>query len=249
MHRVISATSILSLNDMEAEKEARASAPRFTRRNYSPATIVEGDTVRHRKGAGAPALCEIVLGGAKSCELVGDADTCEIELIDVGFRLGVGAVRDRGICAALSGGGLPHCFEDGCLLGESGSWVAAGKELAALDEGYDTYKDGDTLRLTCDRKGAFAVGRIRQKRVTFLGAVSLPGAGRLRPFVLLKGLDTAAVRLAPARKPWRQHRSRDYPAAYEEAALCLEAACPALPGDALQVIMAYCRWSDFFRHD
>ena len=65
----------------------------------------------------------------------------------------------------------------------------------------------------------------------------------------MKGLDTAAVRLAPARKPWRQHRSRDYPAAYEEAALCLEAACPALPGDALQVIMAYCRWSDFFRHD
>jgi hypothetical protein len=246
MHRVTSATSVLSLDDLEDDA---AKAPRFTRRNYSPAAIIDGATLRHRRGAGAPALCEIVLGDAR-CELVGDPDACEIELVDVGFRLGVGAVRDRGICAALRGGGLPHCFEDGCLLNEGGSWVAAGKVLASTEEGYETFRDGDILRLTCDRKGAFAVERIRAKRVTFLGAISMPGAGRLRPFVLLKGLETACVRLVAPPKPWRLHdRRRTYPDEYEAAAALIDAACPALPGDALEVVMAYCRWSDFFAHD
>ena len=246
MHRVTSATSVLSLDDLEDDA---AKAPRFTRRNYSPAAIIDGATLRHRRGAGAPALCEIVLGEAR-CELVGDPDACEIELVDVGFRLGVGAVRDRGICAALRGGGLPHCFEDGCLLNEGGSWVAAGKVLASTEEGYETFRDGDILRLTCDRKGAFAVERIRAKRVTFLGAISMPGAGRLRPFVLLKGLETACVRLVAPQKPWRLHdRRRTYPDEYEAAAALIDAACPALPGDALEVVMAYCRWSDFFAHD
>ena len=246
MHRVTSATSVLSLDDLEDDT---AKAPRFTRRNYSPAAIIDGATLRHRRGAGAPALCEIVLGDAR-CELVGDPDACEIELVDVGFRLGVGAVRDRGICAALRGGGLPHCFEDGCLLNEGGSWVAAGKVLASTEEGYETFRDGDILRLTCDRKGAFAVERIRAKRVTFLGAISTPGAGRLRPFVLLKGLETACVRLVSPKKPWRLHdRRRTYPDEYEAAAALIDAACPALPGDALEVVMAYCRWSDFFAHD
>jgi hypothetical protein len=246
MHRVTSATSVLSLDDLEDDT---AKTPRFTRRNYSPAAIIDGATLRHRKGAGAPALCEIVLGEAR-CELVGDPDACEIELVDVGFRLGVGAVRDRGICAALRGGGLPHCFEDGCLLNEGGSWVAGGKVLASTEEGYETFRDGDILRLTCDRKGAFAVERIRAKRVTFLGAISMPGAGRLRPFVLLKGLETACVRLVAPQKPWRLHdRRRTYPEEYEAAAALIDAACPALPGDALEVVMAYCRWSDFFAHD
>ena len=36
---------------------------------------------------------------------------------------------------------------------------------------------------------------------------------------------------------------------YEAAASLVDAACPALPGDALEVVMAYCRWSDFFAHD
>ena len=79
MHRVTSATSVLSLDDLEDDT---AKTPRFTRRNYSPAAIIDGATLRHRKGAGAPALCEIVLGEAR-CELVGDPDACEIELVDV----------------------------------------------------------------------------------------------------------------------------------------------------------------------
>ena len=140
-------------------------------------------------------------------------------------------MRDRGICAALRGGGLPHCFEDGCLLNEGGSWVAAGKVLASTEEGYETFRDGDILRLTCDRKGAFAVERIRAKRVTFLGAISMPGAGRLRPFVLPPAPETACVRLVAPQKPWRLHdRRRTYPEEYEAAAAPIERParrCPA----------------------
>ena len=63
-------------------------------------------------------------------------------------------------------------------------------------------------------------------------------------------LETACVRLVSPKKPWRLHdRRRTYPEEYEAAAALIDAACPALPGDALEVVMAYCRWSDFFAHD
>ena len=45
MHRVTSATSVLSLDDLEDDA---AKAPRFTRRNYSPAAIIDGATLKHR---------------------------------------------------------------------------------------------------------------------------------------------------------------------------------------------------------
>ena len=51
------------------------------------------------------------------------------------------------------------------------------------------------------------------------------------------------------RRRCRHDRRRTDPEEYEAAAALLEAACPARPGDALEVVMAYCRWSDFFAHD
>ena len=68
MHRVTSATSVLSLDDLEDDT---LKTPRFTAQ-LPPAAIIDGATLR--QGAGAPALCEIVLGEAR-CELV-DPDAC-----------------------------------------------------------------------------------------------------------------------------------------------------------------------------
>ncbi|KAH8058844.1 ATP binding protein [Aureococcus anophagefferens] len=217
---VSSSGDILSLADPSsdpslAERVGRV-LPRFSRQNKSSNCTLEaqGRVVRYAAGGKAPALAEIDVDGGR----------CELEVLDCGFALGFGALVPNGPCAARAAGQLPHCFGGGCLLRESGDWIAGGRAVASTGESYETFRDGDVAT-----------------------------AGPLRPYVFLRGLEGAAVALRPKRGPWRAAGGdrAAYPAAFHGAALALDEAATAkvgfsFPAELLEAVLAFNDWCDFY---
>ena len=249
---VSSSGDILSLADPSsdpslAERVGRV-LPRFSRQNKSSNCTLEaqGRVVRYAAGGKAPALAEIDVDGGR----------CELEVLDCGFALGFGALVPNGPCAALAAGQLPHCFGGGCLLRESGDWIAGGRAVASTGESYETFRDGDVVVLTL-RGGELSIKRVRPvcggAVVTELGAVAQATAGPLRPYVFLRGLEGAAVALRAKRGPWRAAGGdrAAYPAAFHGAALALDEAATAkvgfsFPAELLEAVLAFNDWCDFY---
>lgn len=265
MQHVASSNSILELANprscVAVAERVGVPVPRFSKKNVSPCCAVEasGRVVRYVAGSRVPGLCEVECG---------DLGRCEVEILDVGFNVGFGAFVAGGAASALHENQLPHCFGSGCLLRESGDWIANGKAVEQTGEGYETFRDGDVVSIALGSAGGapfMAVKRVRALKdgtvaVADLGTMAQPGAedgvAGLRPFVFLRGLESAALRLRPAREPWRFGRpaDEDYPEQFALAAAEVDRAATAavgfqFPGELLEAVLAFNEWCDFFHHE
>ncbi|KAH8088658.1 ATP binding protein [Aureococcus anophagefferens] len=226
---VSSSGDILSLADPSsdpslAERVGRV-LPRFSRQNKSSNCTLEaqGRVVRYAAGGKAPALAEIDVDGGR----------CELEVLDCGFA--ASRRPERSLRGAA--GQLPHCFGGGCLLRESGDWIAGGRAVASTGESYETFRDGDVVVLT-----------IRGSELD--QACGPRDGGALRPYVFLRGLEGAAAALRP-RGALAPRRRAAYPAAFHGAALALDEAATAkvgfsFPAELLEAVLAFNDWCDFY---